>query len=39
VPAEYPHAFGAGSRGRLVFLAVGMPHRSVDSPDRMKIVH
>jgi quercetin dioxygenase-like cupin family protein len=40
VPAEYPHGVRTrpDASGPLVFLAVGHPHRPLDSRDRMRVV-
>jgi quercetin dioxygenase-like cupin family protein len=41
IPARYPHGVKANAEqvGDLLFLAVGYPHRHVEAPDRMTLVH
>jgi quercetin dioxygenase-like cupin family protein len=40
IPAEYPHGVKTytSAPGPLIFLAVGHPHKAIDSRDRMKLV-
>ena len=40
VPAEFPHAFSCppDATDPVVFIAVGHPHRSLSSTDRMRLV-
>ena len=40
IPAAYPHAVSNYDRqaGTFTFLAVGIPHKPVDAPDRMRLV-
>jgi mannose-6-phosphate isomerase-like protein (cupin superfamily) len=40
IPAEYPHGVKTypSAPGPLIFLAVGHPHKPIDSRDRMKLV-
>ena len=37
IQADEPHAVGAVERHRL--LSIGLPHRTVDDPQRMHVVH
>lgn len=36
LPAELPHGVRAGTTGNLRFIAIGHPHRPLQSADRMK---
>ncbi len=38
VPADYAHGVSAGSDSGMLFIAFGVPHLPISSPDRMTLV-